>query len=174
MKVWLHVCGCTASTPVSCVSGRQSETLRGFHILTFVQIFAGYQEKRKRELRGEKKEVQERDRGGLEPQTLLLLASSQRFFFETRGQANRVSLPLTSASSSIKHNHIHRNPVCPKAPLSANEADRQSTPVRWSYRCLAKTEDRPNPVNMRWKSALLFLLLETPRNLWINSEPCKS
>lgn len=122
--------------------------------------------RRGRENRMEKKRrAREGQKKPWASQALLLLASSQRFFCETRGQANRVSLPLTSASSSIKHYHIHRNQVCPKALSSVNEANQRSHPVRWSYQCLAKTEDHPNPAdNMRWKTALLFLLLETPRN----------
>lgn len=68
---------------------------------TFEQIF---KKEGERESQGEKMEQRKhkRDREGLEPQALLLLASSQRFFCETRGQANRVSRLLTSASNSTE------------------------------------------------------------------------
>lgn len=68
----VRVCGCIASPPgfvctrhVSRVSGHQSQsqTFRGFHILTFKQIFGGDQEKRKRESPGEKKKERKSKRG---------------------------------------------------------------------------------------------------------------
>lgn len=45
-------------------------------------------EKMGRENREERKEEQERERVSLQLQVLLLLASPQRFLFETRGHAN--------------------------------------------------------------------------------------
>ena len=105
---------------VCSVSGRQSRSRAfwGFHILTFKQIFGGDQKKKKEEGRitwGEKegKKERERDREGLEPRAVLLLASSQRFFCETRGPGEQGQSAL-NFRLQVQRYRIHRNQVFSK------------------------------------------------------------
>lgn len=113
----LHAClwrpASSASVPFASL-----ETVRVFHILILKQIFMGHREKRKRVAWGGREEC-ERDREDLEPHALLLLASSQSFGCETRGQANRgqpafnscpwaqINTTTDSESSFSKDSFIH-------------------------------------------------------------------
>ena len=95
----MRVCGfiyaCFVCTRhVSCVSDLEpSSNPSG---VSTSWLLSKYLEEMKRESQGEQKggkTKQERDRDGLEPPSLLLLASSQRLFCETRGRVNRVRIP---------------------------------------------------------------------------------
>lgn len=137
-KAGMHVCGSSASTSGLCAAYQvvsPGPEPSGVSTSWLLSKYLEEIKKRGREnhmgRKNEKKEW-ERDREGLEPRAVLLLASSQRFFCETRGPGEQGQSAL-NFRLQLQRYRIRKIKFFPKALSSINEVNQRSYPVNWNY-----------------------------------------
>lgn len=137
-KAGMHVCGSSASTSGLCAAYQvvsPGPEPSGVSTSWLLSKYLEEIKKRGREnhmgRKNEKKE-RERDREGLEPRAVLLLASSQRFFCETRGPGEQGQSAL-NFRLQLQRYRIRKIKFFPKALSSINEVNQRSYPVNWNY-----------------------------------------